>query len=351
MSITVSRRAARRHAQLRLWTVTVAAVAAQVVGFDAAVAQEPAVDLVGAVTFEAPSGQLRRIEVTVGDGGTGPYPAVLAGDTSLATHTLYRPRDLTPFGGANRLPIVAWANGACRNNSGEYRNFLSEIASHGFLVVAIGPAAHSLVLGSGAPGGGTQATQLIDGVDWAIAQNSREGGEYQGKIDSGRIALMGHSCGGAQALDVSKDPRVSTTVLWNSGVLRTPRAAPTPPPAPAGGAAPAAPSSMSAMTKERLRELHGPVAYILGGESDIAYANGLDDFNRIDHVPVLFASMDVGHYPATFRQPNGGAYGVAAVSWLKWQLKGDAAAARAFVGSDCGLCADPAWAVQSRNLR
>jgi hypothetical protein len=159
-------------------------------------------------------------------GRTGPYPAVLAGDPSLETHTLFRPRDLSPFGPANPLPIVAWANGACRNNSSEYRNFLTEIASHGFLVVAIGPAARTLVIGTGDSGGGSESSQLIDGVDWAIAQNETEGGEYFGKIATGRIALMGHSCGGAQALDVTRDPRVTTTVLWNSGVWRQPPAAP-----------------------------------------------------------------------------------------------------------------------------
>jgi hypothetical protein len=313
-------------------------------------AQEPAPALTGSVSFDAPSGQLQRIVVEVGDGGTGPYPAVLAGDTSLPTHTLYRPRDLSAFGGTNRLPIVAWANGACRNNSGEYRNFLTEIASHGYLVVAIGPAAHSLVLGSGAPGGGTQAKQLLDGVEWAIARNSLSGSEYFDKIEPGRVALMGHSCGGAQALDVSHDPRVTTTVLWNSGVLRQPRRAPAPA-AGAGGAPASPPSSMSTMTKERLRELHGPVAYFVGGTGDIAYENAVDDFERIDHVPALFASQDVGHYPATFRQPHGGAYGVAAVSWLQWHLRGDPAAARAFVGAECGLCGDPAWSIRSKNLR
>ena len=315
-------------------------------------AQQPAPALVGSVSFEAPSAQLRRIMVTVGDGGTGPYPAALVGDTTLPTHTLYRPRDLTPFGGPNRLPIVAWANGACRNNSGEYRNFLAEIASHGFLVVAIGPAAHSLVLGSGERGGGTEASQLLDGVEWAIGQDGARESEYFQKIDRGRVALMGHSCGGAQALDVSSDPRVTTTVLWNSGVLREPRTAPqAPAPTPTGTPAPAAPSSMVTMTKERLRELHGPVAYFVGGTGDVAYPNAVDDFDRIDHVPVLFASQDVGHYPATFRQPHGGAYGGAAVAWLKWHLKGDQAAAREFVGSDCGLCRVPAWTVRSKRLR
>ena len=58
----------------------------------------------------------------------------------------------------------------------------------------------------------------------------------------------------------------------------------------------------------------------------------------------------MGHYPATFRQPNGGAYGTAAVAWLKWTLQGDEEAARAFRGADCGLCRDPAWTIRSKGL-
>ena len=35
------------------------------------------------------------------------------------------------------------------------------------------------------------------------------------------------------------------------------------------------------------------------------------------------AWQDVGHYPATYRQPNGGAFAVAVNAWLDWHLKGD----------------------------
>ena len=65
---------------------------------------------------------------------------------------------------------------------------------------------------------------------------------------------------------------------------------------------------------------------------------------------MLFGSQDVGHYPATFRQPNGGAWGVAAVAWLKWHLQGDQEAARAFKGENCGLCSDPAWTIRGKRL-
>jgi hypothetical protein len=76
---------------------------------------------------------------TVEDGGTGPYKALMASDESLPTHTVFRPKALGALGDKVKLPIVVWGNGACANSPWEHVNFLSEVASHGFLVVAIGP--------------------------------------------------------------------------------------------------------------------------------------------------------------------------------------------------------------------
>jgi hypothetical protein len=103
------------------------------------------------------------------------------------------------------------------------------------------------------------------------------------------------------------------------------------------------------LTKDALENLHTPVIYIMGGPPDIAYANGMDDFQRIAHVPAVIANLPVGH-GGTFQQANGGAAAAVAVSWLEWQLRGDAAAARRFVGDDCGLCLDSSWMVQRNTL-
>jgi hypothetical protein len=63
------------------------------------------------------------------------------------------------------------------------------------------------------------------------------------------------------------------------------------------------------------------------------------------------AVLSQGHYPATYRQPHGGAFAVAGVAWLQWQLKGDQQARLMFVGDDCGLCRDSAWTIKRKNLR
>src|ERR1051325_3524219 len=71
--------------------------------------------------------------------GTGPFKAIMAEDPSLPDHTLYYPANLASAG---KLPIITWGNGACLNAGNRFRDFLTEIASHGFLVISGGPIAN-----------------------------------------------------------------------------------------------------------------------------------------------------------------------------------------------------------------
>lgn len=326
-------------------------------------------ELTGKLNFDiaSPTGQVLCVAITVGDGGTGPYEAIMCGDPTLPTHTVYRPSDLSVFTADTKLPIVLWANGGCRNSSGEFRNFLSEIASHGFLILAIGPVSNTLMGGSEAATGGTEADLLLQAIDWAVAENSRPESEYFQKVATNQIAVMGQSCGGLQALSVSADPRISTSVIWNSGLFEltpemleqiaklmednkdnedssTPR------------------MNMPTMQKSELKNLHAPIAYFNGGELDIATRNSMDDYQWIDQVPVLLASYDfsdkvketgnqyLGHYPATYRDANGGDFAVAGVAWLKWQLKGDAEAGKMFSGENPRLLNNRHWSINKKNF-
>jgi len=339
-------------------------------------------DLTGTLSFNvgSDSGRVERLAITIGDGGTGPYKAILAGDPGLPTHAIYRPRDLSPFGENLKLPVVAFGNGGCRNSSGEFRNFLSDIASHGFLVVAIGPAGNAVIMGSEEQVGTTRSSQLLDGVNWATHENSRQGSEYYGKIDPSRVAVMGQSCGGVQAIEVSGDKRVTTSVILNSASRRRlprPNAATDSEREDARGEYgrpgrtedlfeglnrmarrynPSAPPMTLTMPErgaaqsDPLQKLHGPIAYINGGPTDLVFPGAKADFADIQHVPVLLAYQDIGHYPATFREPNGGAFATAVTAWLKWQLRDDKTAEKMFTGTFCGLCADPKWKVEKKGI-
>jgi hypothetical protein len=281
--------------------------------------------------LSAQSDQLYKLQEprTVEDGGTGAYKAIMYTDGSLQTHTIFRPNELSVFGENNKLPIIAWGNGACANSPWEHINFLSEVASHGFIVIAIGPMPEEGERG----GGRSSASQLLDAVDWAIAQNSDPTSPLYNKIDITEIAVSGMSCGGLQTLEVAPDPRVTTSVICNSGIIG------------GGGGMP----GMPALTKDHLDKLHTPTLYLLGGETDIAYNNGMDDFKRINHVPIFVANMDVGH-GGTYRQPHGGEFAVVATAWYKWQLKGDQEAGKLFSGDPSDLSSSPVWTVEKKNM-
>ena len=293
--------------------------------------------------------------------GSGPYPAIIEGDPGVPGHTVYRPENLSIFNKENPLPVLAWGNGGCANSSQMHANFLAEIASQGFLVVAIGPFGASG--GASMRGGGTKSAQLLEALDWATAENKRQGSKYYQKVNPSKFAAAGMSCGGLQALEVSPDPRVTTSIVMNSGVLNTPMGTPkigvppggAPPNSapPAGGAQPG-PSpkmmmSMPAVGKDVLKRLHAPIFYVIGGEKDIAYPNAVDDFAKIESVPVAMANLDVGH-GGTYSQPNGGEFGKVAGAWLKWRLKGDEAAGKMFSGASCGLCSDANWKFEKKRI-
>lgn len=284
----------------------------------------------GGILFAQETSADKLVSRIVEDGGSGAYSAIMLAEPSLATHTVFRPQDLTTFNQNRKLPIIVWGNGACANSPWEHVNFLSEVSSHGFLIVAIG-----LMPQEGKKGDGKSTSkQLIDGIDWAIAQNKDPKSPYHNRLDVSKIAVSGMSCGGLQALEVASDPRVSTVVICNSGILDIP-----------GNGR----SAMPDLKKENLNEIHTPTLYMLGGEKDIAYANGMDDYRRINHVPIFMANMDVGH-GGTFSQPHGGEFAKVATAWYKWQLKGDSEAGKMFSGDMPLLSKNAHWRIKKKNM-
>lgn len=274
--------------------------------------------------------------------GTGSYPAIAESYSSMPINTVYHPLVLPQ----ERLPLLLWGNGACSDDGLSYAVFLREISSHGFIIVAAGypretpatnNAAPAETAASAAPQRAidpTQPQQLLDAIDWIQAQNNEPDSPFYQHVDLDNLGVMGHSCGGLQALAMSADPRVDTTILFNSGVLN---------------AGPDAGRSGISVLKSDLEKIHAPIAYINGGPSDIAYLNAVDDFERINHVPAFFGENQVGH-GGTFRiAPNGGGYAQFATAWMSWQLKGNHQTTM-FLGEDCDLCSRPNWKVQKKQI-
>ena len=289
---------------------------------------------------------------------TGPFAVVVEHDPGLTTHTIYRPRELS----LDKHRVVVWGEGGCAKNGLFFPEYLTEIASHGFVVVADGPPIARPAGGPGAggpppggaappgggagpPGGGAappggggppadrftmvNGTALVAAIDWLEAENKSRNSRFFGKVDVEHVAAMGMSCGGLMSYGASSDPRVSTVGIWNSGLFEDARNA------------------------GIYAGIHGSVIIVTGGESDIAYANGKRDFEVMPaKVPVFYGvHPSVGH-GGTYNQDNGGPFGVVAVAWLKWQLEGNTSAAGRgyFVGNDCGICKDASWQIGSRAL-
>lgn len=269
----------------------------------------------------------------VEEGGTGPYKAVMTEVENLPEHTVFVPQDLSAFNAANPLPVLVWGNGACTNSPWEHYKFLNEIASHGYLVLATGfiPMDEQPYRGPM-----SKTEQQIESIDWVYTQNANPQSPYYQKIDVKHLCVAGMSCGGLQTLFNCADSRISLLMICNSGLFKMENAG-------------RAVGGMPMPPKEKLKEIHTPIIYILGGKEDIAYENGMDDFHRISHVPAIAVNYPVGH-GGTYRQPHGGEFTIPALAWLDWQLKGNTEAAKMFEGNDCGLLKRQGWTLEKNAL-
>jgi hypothetical protein len=286
--------------------------------------------------------------------GTGPYKAIMAEDPSLPDHTLYYPANMSAAG---KLPVITWGNGACLNAGNRFRDFLTEIASHGFLVVSGGPIANikyevgpqenpAVPAPGSAPAGGQRAPapatpaapaapgdavgrntapQMIAALDWAEKANKDSSSKFYNKLDTTKMGVGGQSCGGGLASTVAADPRITAVALFSG----------------AGGGG-----------TDALQKFHSPIMLIAGDAAhDIAHQRTLDTAKAITKLPMFLAWQENLTHIGTYGMPNGGELGRFAWQWFAWQLRGDQKAAKAFKGADCSICKESAdgWHV-SKNM-
>lgn len=271
----------------------------------------------------AMQGQVKR--KSIDNGGSGAYKAEAREERTFKDAVVYKPVDMKAATKEGRLPVLVWANGGCNDTSLPHERMLNEVASHGYIVIALGSMQQRI---DDRQLKKSPNEQMLQAMDWIAKEAARKRSEYYGVVDVEQIAVAGQSCGGAQALVASSDPRVKTTVMVNSGM---------------------GDMEMSGASRESLRGLHAPILYMPGGEGDVAYSNAVKDYARIDHVFAAFANHLTAGHGGDFDQPFGGSFARMLTVWLDWQLKGR---------TDCGdiflknsLEAFPEWTMRSKDVK
>jgi hypothetical protein len=216
--------------------------------------------------------------------------------------------------------MVVWGEGGCAKNGLTFPEYLSEIASYGFVIVADGPpimpspngrgdgkvgppnggqtkggapkggqakGGPGAAKGPGGPGGQNMlnGSALIAAMDWMDKEVKDPNSRFYQKVDTQHVAAMGMSCGGLMSYGASADPRVATVGIWNSGMF-------------------------DPKDKNILAGIHSSVIIITGGDSDIAHDNGKKDFEVMpERVPIFYGVYPSVFHGGTYNQDNGGPFG------------------------------------------
>ncbi|MBQ3635707.1 MAG: alpha/beta fold hydrolase [Bacteroidales bacterium] len=261
----------------------------------------------------------------VDDGGSGLFKAIAVKDAELPDFVIYHPKDMTyAHARCGAMPILIWANGACLDSSIDYERMLTEIASRGYVVLAIGEMQDSR---DSRKQTHTQSSEVKRGLDWIFSQARTRGSDYFDNVDTLRVAAAGHSCGGAQVLANAADPRLSTCLIMNAGMGDI---------------------EMAGASRASLPLLHTPTLYVTGGESDVAFQNARKDYERISHVPVAWANHPASGHGGTYGERFGGDYARIMTDWLDWQLKKQVDRAETFLGGEAKGYSG--WSISAKNF-
>jgi len=254
--------------------------------------------------------------------GTGPHQVVVETNTDngIKCGTIYRPADL---GGTEKYPIFVWGEGGCSQDGYSNQAAMAEIASWGYFIVADGTPG-----GTNACGGGQDGRAFLDYLTWAIAENGKSCSAYYQSLETTKIAADGFSCGGLMSENVSGDARFSAIGITSSGLMSA--------------------------NATLYGKIHTPFKIMNGGSSDIAYENGLRDYDEISKrgIPIVYYSKTSAGHGGDLGQARGD-FNKVNLAWLNWQLKGDTGATGKgyLFGSTCSICTNAGWVFKSMNIQ
>ncbi len=243
----------------------------------------------------------------------GPFPDTTTTDGTGpdGTYTVIRPTVLGQNG--FKHPIITWGNGITTTPQA-YPGLLSDIASHGFVIVASDST--------------TVTADLMNaGLDWLIAQNAA-GGQFEGQLNVDCAATVGYSLGGGAAVNAGSHPGVLATVSFHG----------------LPGAAAA---------------LQGPLLLFTSTADGFVTKSGFVQpcYDSSTVVPTVMATLDVpdasasfaGHLYVLENNGDGGDERAPAIAWLRLWIYGDLGAKKYFYGDDCILCKEPWTDIQRKN--
>lgn len=240
----------------------------------------------------------------------GRYAVNITTDPNFPDRTLYLPTGV-PAG--ERIPILAWQNGMCYLYGRMYQAFLSEIAAHGYLVIAPGPPNNM----TGRSNAGWQTASIAQAKQWDRAPFT---------VAADKVAVAGHSCGGGET---TRNLAADTAGVIRTGILMN------------------SPGGSSAFSR-----VSAPMLWVHGGKVDTEAAMDANfawvQQNRPD-LAVVEVGLQTGHL-GSFWSARGGIYAETVVHWLDWLLKDDTAAGAWFTGGVQSAAAQRGWKFQANAI-
>ncbi|WP_059008235.1 poly(ethylene terephthalate) hydrolase family protein [Streptomyces specialis] len=250
----------------------------------------------------APGATAAATDPTAAWNPRGPYPV----DTVKTDLTTYHyPR--RPAGATTTFPVVLWGNGTFVT-PGMYEQLLKHWAGHGFIVAA----ANTVQANNG--------DDMLAGLDDLTTKNGTSGSPFHRLADLNHVVAVGHSQGGAGAINAARDERVTSILPLQPGPLAS------------------------------TTDLRVPMLLLVGSEDRIVSPDTwvLNSFYAKSSAPTLYASLRDANHFASVNTDDGGRFRGLTTAWLLATAKANAAARHVF-GGDLVLERHPDYTEVRRN--